>query len=268
MKRIYAYLVILLTLFSQPVHSYTSENTKLISDYQKPETQNSKTAYLGNKMLQSNLEEKSQNINQEVNSILPNLELDTLKIEKGRKFVVVSDRNLESTSVSGLPVKFESIQKEYLTFDKEPSKIVFEGKVEKTGKPRLAGKSGTIKIKLEKITIDKITYPVSALISKIDNKAVYFNTLSAAPIYIANLADAASNGTINSDLKDPCINHSCTTGKNYTRPIIYLTAAALQTADLLLSPLTSLFKKGTSVTIPEKTYFEIKLNKDMYVLNI
>lgn len=262
MKRTMTYLVILLTIYFQLSSLGICENTKYTSEYPN------KTAYVGRNMVKSDVTDKADTINAEINNILPNLELDTLKLEKGRRFVVVSDRNLESTSVSGIPVKFESVQKEYISYDKEPSKIVFQGKIEKTGKPRLAGKSGTIKIKLEKITIDKITYPVNALISKIDDKAVYFNTLSTAPIYFANLADSAANGTINSGWKDPCNNHNCTTGTNYTRPLIYLSAAALQTLDLLLSPVSSLFKTGKNVMIPQKTYFEIKLNKDMYVLNL
>lgn len=262
MKRTFMYMVILLTLYCELSSPGICENTKYISEYQN------KTAYIGKTMVDSDITSKVDTINEEMNTILPNIELETMKLEKGRRFVVVSDRNLNNTSVSGIPVRFESVQKEYIVYDKTPSKIIFHGKIEKTGKPRLAGKSGTIKIKLEKITIDKITYPVNALISKIDNKAVYGNTLSASPIYLANLADAATNGTINSGWKDPCNSHYCTSGGNYTRPLIYLSAAALQAADLLIAPLSSLFKTGKNVIIPEKTYFEIKLNKDMFVLDI
>lgn len=226
-----------------------------------------KTAYIIPQLSQETQTRNINDIHTNINRLQNDIELDTIKLEKGRKFIVISDRNLNSTNQQPTPVKFESVQKEYIAYDKQPSKVIFQGKVEKTHKPRLAGKSGTIKIKLEKITIDKITYPVNALISKIDNKRVFFNTLSGTPVYVANLSETINNGTIDSQLKDPCTNHICT-DKTYTKPFIFLGAAALQAADLLLSPIASLFKPGKDLNIPEKTYFEIKLNKDMYVLNI
>lgn len=268
MRRICSCMVILMTFFSQPVFADIYENTKTVSDFQNSRDNIAKTAFIGTKYLHEDTESKSAAISESMNTILPDMELDTLKLEKGRKFVVVSDSTLSSDSISGIPVRFESVQKEYLAYDKKPSKIVFHGKIEKTRKPRLAGKSGTVKVKLEKITIDKITYPVSALISKIDDKNVYFNTLSGAPLYGANLADSIANGTIHSSWKDPCGSQHCTTSNNIARPVIYLSAAALQAADLLISPFASLFKHGSDVTIPKKTFFEIKLDKDMYVLNL
>lgn len=268
MRRIWSYMVILMTLFSQGAIAQTYENTKPLPEFKSNNEYTAKTAFINTKNVHDNSTSKASLISNEINSILPNMELDTLKLEKGRKFVVVSDRMLSSDSVSGIPVRFESVQKEYLAYDKRPSKIVFQGRIEKTGKPRLAGKSGTVKVKLEKITIDKITYPVSALISKIDDKNVYFNTLSGAPLYGANLADSFNNGTIHSSWKDPCGNMQCTSSNNLARPIIYLSAAALQAADLLISPIATLFKSGSDVTIPKKTFFEIKLDKDMYVLNL
>ena len=82
---------------------------------------------------------------------------------------------------------------------------MFKGKIEKTHKPRIMGKSGTVKIALEKITVDSITYPVTALISKIDNKKVFFNTIGASPCYLSNLADAANNDPFN--FKGPLRRH-------------------------------------------------------------
>lgn len=265
-----AYAVILLTQFFQLSPVYANENSNQFYGYKGNyyNITNDKIAYNGQTYLQNKLLLQSHDVNEQLNYIRPNIELDTLKIEKGRKFVVVSDRVLDSKVKTGLPVQFESVQKEYLSYDKSPSKIIFKGKVEKIAGPRLAGKSGTIKIKLEKITIDNITYPVNALISKINDKNVMFNTLASRPIFIANLADTANNGSINSGWKDPCVNHICDTGTLYKKPVVFLGAAALQTADLLLSPVTALFKKGDNVYIPEKTYFEIKMNKDIFVLNI
>jgi hypothetical protein len=265
-----AYAVILLTQFFQLSPVNANENSSQFYGYKGDyyNISNDKIAYNGQTYLQNKFLMQNEKVSEQLTYIRPNIELDTLKIEKGRKFIVVSDRVLDAKSKAGLPVQFESVQKEYISYDKSPSKIIFKGRIERTAGPRFAGKSGTVKIKLEKISIDNITYPVNALISKVNDKNVMFNTLASRPIFIANLADTANNGSINSDWKDPCVNHLCETGNLYKKPIVFLGAAALQTADLLLSPVTALFKKGDNVYIPEKTYFEIKMNKDIFVLNI
>lgn len=206
-------------------------------------------------------------IRESAQAIFEDMEFQTIKLEKGRRFTVVSEQNLNNNIASGIPVRFESVQNEYLAYNKRPSKIVFHGIIESTSKPKMIGKSGTIKIQLNKITIDKITYPVEALISKMNNKNVYMGTLSGAPSYWGNLADAANAGVIHSTIKDPCGPDVCNLS-TYKKPFLFFGAAALQAADLLLSPIVALGKRGNDVDIPLNTYFEIKLDKDLYVLNI
>ncbi len=264
MKIFYFCMVTLLTLFLHPVEAKSCQNDLP----QQTDIHNKiiKTAFINQKYEDNHLNAIMGTF-YDNNEILENFELNTIKLEKGRRFIVVSDRNLSSESISGIPVVFESVQKEYLDYNKKPSKVCFKGIVEKTSKPKLAGKSGTVKVKLEKITIDQVTYPVEAVISKIDNKKVYFNTLAGTAMYGANLADTASNGTIHTSLKDPCGNMICTTANSYQKPFIFAGAAAVLAADLLISPISSLFKTGNEVSIPQNTLFEIKLDKDMYVLD-
>ncbi len=168
MKRIIILLLLLASLFSQLTVAKAEQIT-----YKVKEIDKTQTAFIHRPMPQEEISEKAKNIESGANSILPDMEFETVKLEKGRKFIVVSEQNLNNGNVEGIPVRFESVQKEYLTYDKKPSKIVFKGKIEKTHKPRMMGKSGTVKIALEKITVDSITYPVTALISKIDNKKVF-----------------------------------------------------------------------------------------------
>ncbi len=194
-------------------------------------------------------------------------EITAVKLKKGRTFVVKSDLRLSSDISSGTPVKFESLQKESIFYPKSASKVYFKGHVVKTKSPGYAGKSGRVKIALEKITVDNITYPVKALITKRENQRVFMNSLAGNSIYLANLGDTLNSGTINSSYKDPCESHLCDTG-TLTRPLVYLGAAALQAADLLISPVASFFKQGKELNIPENTYFEIKLDEDLCVVNL
>lgn len=261
MKQITMYLVLLLCLFLQ-ITSVAAQEVLY-----KSNSGQIQTAYLPPVVSAGQVKTHVSDLGTEVNNVLPNLELETVRLEKGRKFIVISEQNLNNNNVSGIPVIFKSVQKEYLAYDRPPANIVFKGKIEKTKGPRRFGKSGTVKVLLEKMTIDTITYPVEALISKIDNKNVYGNTIVASPCYLANLANTANDGVIHSTIKDPCGSDTCTT-KTFAKPLVFAGAAALQLADLLLLPFAAAFKKGTDVNIPLNTYFEIKLDKDLYVLNL
>lgn len=264
MKRYVTQCLIILCIFWHPKCSTAQEFDYKVINPTKHKNLN--LAYIHPSYYQKQLNDNTLG-RETVNTIYQNMEFDTIKLEKGRSFTVISDQNLSNNITNGIPVKFESVNKEYLAYNKAPSKITFHGTVKKTGKPRLAGKTGTIKIELEKITIDRITYPVEALISKIDNRNVYNGNLAGTPNYLYNLANAANNGFIHSSIKDPCDQDLCNVN-TYTRPLLFLGAAALQTADLLLSPFVALGKRGENLNIPLNTYFEIKLDKDLYVLNI
>lgn len=234
------------------------------------EIQNTKkvrTAYISPDYINTNMIKNQKTIENDINTLLPAMEFETIKLEKGRKFFVISEQNLNNNSIEGLPVKFESVQKEYLAYDKTPSKISFHGIIEKAEKPRLAGKSGTVKVKLEKITVDNITYPVEALITKMDNKNVHMGMLVAPSRYLDNLANAANDGVIHNTIKDPCGSDTCSMS-SVKKPFVFFGAAALQLADLLLSPIIAIGKRGEDINIPLNTYFEIKLDKELYVLNI
>lgn len=235
--------------------------------YKVKDTKKLQTAYITPQYMSGNTSQKQKALENNVNTLMPAMEFDTIKLEKGRKFFVISEQNLNNNSIKGIPVKFDSVQKEYLAYNKAPSKISFHGIIEKAAKPRYAGKSGTVKVKLEKITVDNITYPVEALITKMNNKNVHMGVLVAPSKYLDNLADTANDGIIHNSIKDPCGSDTCSIS-TIKKPFVFLGAAALQAADLLLAPIVAIGKRGNDINIPLNTYFEIKLDKELYVLNI
>lgn len=198
-------------------------------------------------------------------------ELTAVRLAKGRKFDVKSLQAMSVKTKSGTLVSFESVYPEHLFLSKEPSKLLFTGEILKNNPPGKAGSSGTIKIQIQKVKIDNVTYPISAFISKMNDKGVHFNNLALDSLYLANLLNTANNGTITIDkvYKDPCEASNCLTGINTAaRPLYFLAGAALQMADLLLSPIIALLQPGKNIFIPENTQFEIKLDEDLPVLNL
>lgn len=198
-------------------------------------------------------------------------ELTAIRLEKGRKFSVKSLQPMSVKTQTGTIVSFETLGPEHVFIDKEPSKLVFSGEIVDNRPPGKAGSSGKIKIQIQKVKIENVTYPVSAFISKMNKKPVMFGAIGAASTYVPNLKDRADNGTItiNQVYKDPCEVNDCVTGLNaVVKPLYYLAGALLQTADLLICPIAALLVTGQELYVPENTEFEIKLEEDLPVLNL
>lgn len=85
MKRIIILLLLLASLFSQLTVAMAEEITYKVNEIDKTQT-----AFIKRPMLQEEISEKAKNIESGANSILPDMEFETVKLEKGRKFIVVS----------------------------------------------------------------------------------------------------------------------------------------------------------------------------------
>lgn len=217
----------------------------------------------------------SYNMNETVNNIksayncLDGKELEAITLDKGRKFIVRSKQPMSSDSPVGTLIDFDSVGDIDIFTDKKSSKVMFTGEIIENKSPRLGGRSSTLKLSINKIRVDNITYPARAYISKMGKKQVFAGVLAGAPIYFLNLADVADKGTVTIDkiYKDPC-QYSCESIKSPIRPFYYLGGAILQFADLLISPVVCFFLPGENIEIPENTAFEIKLENNISLLKI
>ncbi len=202
-------------------------------------------------------------------SCLEGKELEAIKLEKGRKFIVRSEQPMNSESPIGTLIDFTVIRDVDIFYNGTPSKVVFTGEIIENKPPRLGGRSSTLKLLINKIKVDNITYPAEAYITKMGKKQIFAGVLAGAPVYFMNLGDVANKGTVTIDkvYKDPC-QYSCESITSVLRPAYYLGGAILQLADLLISPIVCFFLPGKEIDIPEKTAFEIKLENDISLLKL
>ena len=198
-----------------------------------------------------------------------NKELYAVNIEKNRTFKVKTDTTLDSSTPIGTNINFTAISDEVIFAEKAPSKINFSGTVIENNPPGRAGKSSSLKLLIDKMKIDNITYPAKAYISRMGDKRTLGGTLATSS-YLSNLGNIANSGTvsINKIYKDPCDFNNCEIATPIVRPFYYLGGALLQFADLLLSHIVCLFVQGENLSIPENTVFEIKLEEPVPVLNL
>lgn len=203
---------------------------------------------------------KDENISQ--------IDIDTLLLKKGSKFYVKSLQPMSSDTPEGARVEF--VTETNLFSDTQSSKLVFTGEVIENKPPRTMGRSSTLKLKIQKVKVDKVSYTASAFISRVGNKPVHNGIIAGVPIYLNNLATTADVGTVTMDkvYKDPC-QYTCDSISTIARPFYYLGASLLQLTDLIfVAPVISLFKKGDTIEIPKDSSFEIKLARDMALLKI
>lgn len=195
-------------------------------------------------------------------------EFEACTLEKGTTFFVKSLQPMSSDTPKGSRIEFEADTN--LFSPDRLSHVVFTGEVVENKPPRLAGRSGTLKLDIFKVKIDNVTYPAKAYLSKAGKKLVLNGLVAGMPIYLSNLANTADKGTVTIDkiYKDPC---EYTTCESFTLPLrtgYYLGGAFLQLADLLVAPLISLFQRGNELDIPKDSSFEIKLASDMSLLRL
>ena len=195
-------------------------------------------------------------------------ELTAMFIEKGRTFEVKSLQPMSYESTGGSEVQFETLYPERVFMQKDPMKLVFTGEIVKNKPPRKGGGSGTLKVLIKNVKLENVIYPAEAYITKMNKKGVLFGAVAIPSNYKDNLADTANDGTIHTIYKDPCKTTADECVDTVVRPFYFLTGALLQTADLLLAPIVAFFMPGNEVFIPEGTEFEIKMEKDIPVLEI
>lgn len=196
-------------------------------------------------------------------------EVETIKISKGTKFHVKSKQEISDKTKNGTKVAFESVYPETIFYNHSPSKLLFKGKVIKSRDPQAGCNGGLVKIKVDKMTVGNITYPINGMITRINDKRVLFNNIKGNSAFLNNTINAANmkNGTFRNLYQEPCTK-ICGDGNALVAPIFLLSGAILQTSNLLLSPVAALFKSGENLNIQKNSDFIIKLEDNVFVLNM
>lgn len=253
--------------FSQNLSKNTEVNNKLTYDNYSISALNLNAINSAFKNANSN--NNDDNVTPLLMSLQQKKEFETTKIPKGTKFHVRSKQDISDNSKNGTKVSFESTCPQNITNNHATSKLIFKGKIVKSRNPQAGCNGGLIKIKIDKMTIGNITYPVNGMVTKINDKRVLFNNIKGDSSYLYNTITAANmkNGTLHNLYQEPCTK-ICGDGNAVIAPIYLLGGAVLQTSNLLLSPVAALFKSGKNVNIQKNSDFIIKLEENVFVLKM
>ena len=189
-----------------------------------------------------------------------------IRIKKGTKFrvksnCVISDYQREGTRVSFTSIK--SVTQRYITIN-EGTK--FTAVVENSHLPQYTGNGGLIVLMVDGITVNGSTKSVHAKITKANLKKVFLNNIKGKRGYIKGVSKQVDRGenfyrktrSASTKLADNPIGAIIS-------PIPTITGAVVYTVNLVGSPIFAIWSKGSRISIPAGSEFEIKLLEDVYL---
>lgn len=189
-----------------------------------------------------------------------------IRIKKGTKFrvksnCVISDYQREGTRVSFTSIK--PVTQRYITINEGTR---FNAVVEDSHLPQFTGNGGLIVLMVDGIVVNNSTKSVHAKITKANMKKVFLNNIKGKRGYIKGVSRQVDKGE----------NFYKKTRRTSTKladnpvgliisPIPTVFGAVVYAVNLVGSPVFAIWAKGSRVSIPAGSEFEIKLLEDVYL---
>ncbi len=189
-----------------------------------------------------------------------------IRIKKGTKFrvksnCVISDYQREGTRVSFTSIK--PVTQRYITINEGTR---FNAVVEDSHFPQFTGNGGLIVLMVDGIVVNNSTKSVHAKITKANMKKVFLNNIKGKRGYIKGVSRQVDKGE----------NFYKKTRRTSTKladnpvgliisPIPTVFGAVVYAVNLVGSPVFAIWAKGSRISIPAGSEFEIKLLEDVYL---
>ena len=189
-----------------------------------------------------------------------------IRIKKGTKFrvksnCVISDYQREGTRVSFTSIK--PVTQRYITINEGTR---FNAVVEDSHLPQFTGNGGLIALMVDGIVVNGSTKSVHAKITKANMKKVFLNNIKGKRGYIKGVSRQVDKGE----------NFYKKTRRTSTKladnpvgliisPIPTVFGAVVYAVNLVGSPVFAIWAKGSRISIPAGSEFEIKLLEDVYL---
>lgn len=189
-----------------------------------------------------------------------------IRIKKGTKFrvksnCVISDYQKEGTRVSFTSIK--PVTQRYITINEGTR---FNGVVENSHLPQYSGNGGLIVLLVDGIVVNGSTKSVHAKITKANLKKVFFNNIKGKRGYIKGVSRQVDKGE---NFYKKTRRTSAKLADNpvgiIISPIPTIAGMAVYAVNFVGSPIFAIWAKGSRISIPAGSEFEIKLLEDVYL---
>lgn len=189
-----------------------------------------------------------------------------IRVKKGTKFRVKSNCMISDYQKEGTRVSFTSIKpvtQRYITIN-EGTK--FTAVVENSHLPQYAGNGGLIVLLVDGMVVNGSTKSVHAKITKANLKKVFLNNIKGKRGYIKGVSKQVDKGE---NFYKKTRRTSAKLADNpvglIISPIPTVFGAVVYAINLAGSPIFAIWAKGSRISIPAGSEFEIKLLEDVYL---
>ncbi len=189
-----------------------------------------------------------------------------IKIPSGTKFQVKSNLTISDSQKSGTVVSFNSYAPVYKSGITIPTGTKFYAIIEESHRPQITGNGGLVVIRVTSMTFGGKTYQINAKITKANSKKIFFNNIKGQRQYWKGVAKQIDKG------ENFYKKTRRASAKLADNPIGIIIASVPTVAGIagyavttVISPVSGLFSKGKSLSIPSGSTFEIKLLDNAYV---
>ncbi len=188
------------------------------------------------------------------------------KIPSWTKFKVKSNTKVNNWLAKGSNISFTSTTTVYKNGITLPAGILFTGKITDIHNPQMSGNGALIEISINSMRINGKSVPISGKITKANGKKIFFNSIKGERKYLKNVSNKINKGE-NFYKKSRKISTKLAANPVgiVLSPIPTITGWAGYAICTVASPITGLIGKGTNISIPAGSEFEIKLLKDAYL---
>ena len=189
-----------------------------------------------------------------------------IRIKKGTKFRVRSNCVISDYQREGSRVSFTSIKpvtQRYITINEGTR---FNGVVENSHLPQYSGNGGLIVLLVDGMVVNGSTKSIHAKITKANLKKVFFNNIKGKRGYIKGVSRQVDKGE---NFYKKTRRTSAKLAGNpvgiIISPIPTIAGMAVYAVNFVGSPIFAIWAKGSRISIPAGSEFEIKLLEDVYL---
>ncbi len=189
-----------------------------------------------------------------------------IKLSRWTKFSAKSNQNISDRLRVGTYISFTTVSPVYKKYVTIPAGTKLTGVITDSHTPQITGNGGLVVIRITSLTMNGKTYGVSGRITKANAKNIFLNNIKGKHQYWQGVDKQINKG-------ENFYNKSKRLSNKFSNNPILMLISPVPTVvgfvgyavNTVVSPVTGVFSKGGSLSIPAGSQFEIKLTDDAYI---
>lgn len=189
-----------------------------------------------------------------------------IKIKAGKSFNVINSNAVSDWQRKGTKVRFSTKGNTFGRKYTIPNGTVFEGEIIESHGPQITCNGGLIVIKIYSMKYKGQTIPVTAYVTRANDKKIFFNNIKGERNYIKTTWKKGNWGrTLFGNMLSVTSDLGSDGATLILSPFPFAYGTVCLGLNAITSPICAFFSKGGHVSIPAGSNFRIKLVDDVMI---